>query len=178
MFEAEIKILGIERKSVLERLAMLGAKLAFEGEIHALYYDDTCNSLRNRKDALRLRKEGEKVVLTFKKYIENPDAKVRMEKEVSVSDFEETRAILEGIGFTPWLEMRKLRTTYQLPGVRFELDRHVGEYGFIPEFLEIEAGNSETVFKYAEALGFSKDDCRPWDAVQVAQFYSRQSEKN
>jgi hypothetical protein len=68
--------------------------------------------------------------------------------------------------------MKKQRTSYALLNVHFEFDKYTDEFGFIPEFLEIEGPDVATVYKSAAALGFSKEDCRPWDALQVAEYYS------
>ncbi len=178
MREAEIKILGIDRKKIEGKLLSLGAKKIFDGEIHALYYDTPEGSVRANRGTFRLRREGVMSVLTFKAHVDSTEAKMREETEVTVSDFDAMRSILNSVGFSPWLEMEKHRTTYALPGVHFEFDRYTGEFGFIPEFLEIEGSDIGTVYESAAALGFSKKDCLPWDALQVAEFYSGRAKKS
>ncbi len=123
MRETEIKILEIDRDKVEKRLRTLGARKVFDGEIHALYYDDPAGSIRKRKGTLRLRKEGPKAVLTYKSHVGDRGAKIRDEKEVHVSDFGTARSILESLGFSPWLEMKKHRTSFRLRGCHFEFDR-------------------------------------------------------
>ncbi len=172
MFEIEVKILDIDREKVEGKLISLGAEKIFDGKVHAFYYDDRRNSIRANRTTLRLRKEGGRSVFTLKADIKNTDAKVREEKEVTVSDFDTMKSILETIGFSPWLEMEKNRTTYVIPGVHFEFDKYMGEHDYIPEFLEIEATDIKTVLKYAELLGFKKEDCRPWDAMEVSRYYA------
>ncbi len=170
--ETEIKILEINREELEKKLLSLGAAKIFDGEIHALYYDTPDSSVRARKGTFRLRREGAKAVLTFKSHIDDTAAKMREETEVTVSDFGAMRSILESVGFSPWMEMKKRRTTYALPGVHFELDKYTDAFEFIPEFLEIEGADIRTVYEGAAALGFSKEDCKPWDAVEVAEYYS------
>ncbi|MDA8432123.1 MAG: class IV adenylate cyclase [Nitrospiraceae bacterium] len=172
MREAEVKILDIKRGEVESKLRSLGAKKVFDGEIHALYYDDAAGSVGKRKGALRLRREGKKAVLTYKGHVGDLGAKVREETEVRVSSFDQTRWIIEALGFSVWLEMKKHRTSYSLQNGRFEFDKYGGEYGYIPEFLEIEGPDVGTVHVLAGLLGFSKKDCRPWDAVQLAKHYA------
>jgi predicted adenylyl cyclase CyaB len=172
MREAEVKILEIRRAEVESKLRCLGAEKVFDGEIHALYYDDAAGSVRRQKGALRLRREGKKAVLTYKGHVGDAGAKVREENEVRVSSFAQTRSILEALGFSVWLEMKKHRTSYTLQGGRFEFDKYGGEYGYIPEFLEIEGPDVETVHALAGLLGFSKKDCRPWDAVRLIRRYA------
>jgi predicted adenylyl cyclase CyaB len=172
MRETEIKILEVDRGKVEKRLRDLGARKVFDDEIRALYYDDAGGSVKRRKDALRLRREGNKAVLTYKSHVGDRGAKVRDEREVHVSDFDTTRSILESLGFSVWLEMKKHRTSYRLRGGHFEFDKYSGEYEYIPEFLEIEAPDIEAVRAFARLLGFTPKDCKPWDAVRLAKYYS------
>jgi predicted adenylyl cyclase CyaB len=174
MYEVEIKILDIDRPETEKRLSALGAAKTFDDEIHAVYYDSPDYSIRNSRGTFRLRKEGPNAVLAFKRHVEHNEAKVREEREVVVSDFDAMRWILDSAGFTVWLEMRKMRTTYEFEGLHFEFDRYLGAYGYIPEFLEIEGPDVDAVYRYAGLLGFTKEDCKPWDAVQLAEYYSRQ----
>ncbi|MBI5100768.1 MAG: class IV adenylate cyclase [Nitrospirae bacterium] len=172
MREVEVKILNIDRTEIEGKLLRLGAEKVFDDEIHAVYYDTADSAIQKSGGALRLRSEGGKAVLTLKLHIEDARAKVREEKEVCVSDFGEMRSILLCLGYSVRLEMKKHRTTYELEGVRFELDRYHGEHGFIPEFLEIEGKDISEVYHYAGLLGFTPPDCLPWDAVQLAVHYS------
>jgi predicted adenylyl cyclase CyaB len=173
MLEVEIKILDIGRPDTERKLIALGAEKTFDGEIYAVYYESPDHSIGKTEGTFRLRKEGTKAVLTYKRAVADPEAKVREEREVIVSDFGVMREILESAGFSPWLEMRKTRTTYELGGLHFEFDRYLDAYDYIPEFLEIEGTNAGEIYRYAEMLGFVKEDCRPWDAVEVAEYYAK-----
>jgi predicted adenylyl cyclase CyaB len=170
--EIEIKILGIDRSSLEEKLVSLGAEKVFDDEIHALYYDFPDDAIRRKGCALRLRREGEKSVFTLKKDLESREAKIREEYEIEVSDFAGMKHLLETLGMNVWLDVKKHRTSYELKGVRFEIDAYHDAYSYIPQFLEIEGHNIETIYAYAELLGFKKNDCKPWDIIQVAAYYS------
>jgi len=172
MREVEIKILEIDRPAAVSKLEALGARMVFDDEIHALYYDTAGSTMRARGIALRLRREGRKAVLTVKRDLPDKEAKVREEQEVEVSDFSVMRQMLESLGLTVWLEMKKHRTSYALPGIHFEFDRYFDNYSHIPEFLEIEGPDIESICQYASLLGYTRQDCRPWDAVQVARHYA------
>jgi adenylate cyclase class 2 len=173
MKEIEVKILEIDRKKVEKRLRSLGARKTLDGRIKALYFDCPDRSLRKAKDALRLRKVDSRTVLTFKKFVKDGFAKVREELETEVSDFDKARSILQNLGFSVWLEMEKHRTTYELNGAHFEFDKYKGKYGFIPEFLEIEAKSPSQIHKYAKLLGFKKSDCKPWTSWELIKHYER-----
>lgn len=173
MNEIEVKILEIDRESVEKKLIALGACKTYNDEMHAVYYDLRDSSLKKNGRALRLRKEGKKAILALKLQVENALAKERVEYEVEVSRFEDMRTVLEGLGYTPWLEMMKHRTRYELEETHVELDRYCGQHAYIPEFLEIEGRDIETIYRCAEALGFSKDDCRPWDITELIKYYEQ-----
>lgn len=170
--EVEIKILGIDRIALEEKLVSLGAKKVFDDEIHALYYDFPDDAIRRKGCALRLRREGKKSVFTLKKDLESTEAKIREEHEIEVSDFNGMKHLLETLGMNAWLEVKKHRTSYKFRGVRFEIDAYHDAYSYIPQFLEIEGHDIETIYAYAELLGFKKNECKPWDILQVAAYYS------
>ena len=171
MEEIEVKILDIDRAGIEKKLVAMGAKKTFEGEIFGLFYDYGDGSIRKAKDTMRLRKVGDRSFLTYKRFLEDKRAKIRKEYETEVSDFECARKILESLGLSPWMEMRKTRTTYELPGAHFELDRHTDQYSYVPDFLEIEAKDVHTLYKYVDLLGYEKADCHPWTIVEIAGYY-------
>jgi adenylate cyclase class 2 len=171
MKEIEVKILDIDRKKVERRLSKLGAKKISDMHLHALFFDFDNQTVRRAKNLLRLRKEGKNSVLTFKGFVSNKGAKIRKEIEVEVSDFKKTKKILESVGLSIYAELKKRRITYELHGVHFEFDKYLGTYYFVPEFLEIEAKNLKTIFKYAKLLGFDKGDCKSWTGGEVIRYY-------
>jgi predicted adenylyl cyclase CyaB len=169
--EVEIKVLEINRADVEARLSALGAKMVFDGKIHALYYDLPDQRLKRSGLTLRLRMEGRKAVLTLKTDISNAAAKEREELQTDIDDFTVMRKILETMGFSAWLDMKKHRTSYELPDAHVEIDRYQDDFSYIPEFLEIEGKDTHAVYRVAEALGFRTHDCKPWDAVDLAAYY-------
>lgn len=171
MEEIEVKILDIDREGIERKLLSMGAKKTFEGEVCGIFYDYDDGSIRKAGDTMRLRKVGDRAYITYKRFLENARAKIRKEYETEVADFESARMILSSLGLVPWMEMLKRRTTYELPGVHFELDKHIDSYSYVPDFLEIEAGDVDTLYKYVAALGYERSDCRPWTIVEIAEYY-------
>jgi predicted adenylyl cyclase CyaB len=169
--EIEVKVLEINRADVEARLSALGAKMVFVGNIHALYYDFPDQRLKRSGLTLRLRMEGRKAVLTLKTDISNAAAKEREELQTEINDFAVMQQILETMGFSAWLVMKKHRTSYELPDAHVEIDRYQDDFSYIPEFLEIEGKDTHAVYRVAEALGFRTHDCKPWDAVELAAYY-------
>jgi predicted adenylyl cyclase CyaB len=173
MKEVEIKIIEIDRRKVEGDLATLGAAKAFDGDVETWFFDFEDNTITLARNLLRLRRIGDRTDLTFKKFVESQSAKVRDEYEVSVSDFETMRLILESIGLVPTWRIEKHRTSYTLKsGVEVDIDRYAGEYSHIPELLEIEGEDVETVRLLAKLLGFRPEECRSWTTFDLIDYYS------
>jgi adenylate cyclase, class 2 len=171
MKEIETKILQVNREKIEAALVRLGARKVFDGEIQTFFFDFKDNSIVKAKNVLRLRKEEEKTELTFKQVNVTQVAKVAEEYSVEVSDFEITKKILECLGLQTTENMQKHRVSYLLNNTRFDIDRYLDRYAFIPEFLEIEAENEEAIHRYAGLLGFKQDDCLPWSTNELISYY-------
>lgn len=167
MKEIEIKILDINRKKVVKKLISLGAQKIFDGEINTSFFDFPDKTIRSDKKTVRLRKIGDKVFLAFKNPISHDTVKIKREYEIEVSSFDKTKKILESLGLSEWLNTKKHRISYALNDVRFEFDKYHDQYEFVPEFLEIEAKDIETIYKYVDLLGFKKEDCKPWTILDI-----------
>jgi predicted adenylyl cyclase CyaB len=177
MKELEVKILEVNRDRIEEILANLGAKRVFEGEIETLFLDFKDSTIAKAKNVLRLRKEKNKAELTYKTVLANQEAKVAEEYTVEVSDLEHMKKILEYLGLSVVENTRKHRISYALERVHIDIDRYTGDYGYIPEFLEIEAENIDLIHKYAELLGFKAKDCLPWSTEDLIRYYSSKKGK-
>ena len=175
MNEIEVKVLDINRAAVEARLGELGAELRSDELLSAVFFDFPDYRLRATGKLLRLRREGDRTFLTFKRRIGEEGAKIREENEVMVSDFEVCRQVLSGLGLGETARVEKRRTTYRLGAANIAIDHHLGEHSFIPEFLEIEAGSVEQVRAVAARLGFAPEALRPWGLAQVIDYYRARS---
>jgi predicted adenylyl cyclase CyaB len=170
--EIEAKIINVNRSQIEKKLFSLGASKIFDGEIETTLFDFEDKAIVKAKNVLRLRKEKGKAELTFKKVNITKEAKIAEEYSVEVSSLEGMKKILECLGLSIIESMQKHRVSYTLNQARFDIDKYGGAYGFIPEFLEIEAENAEALHKNAELLGFSAKDCLPWSTQELIQHYS------
>ncbi len=173
MDEIEVKILDIDRKAVEKRLADLGFRKAFDGEVVTLFFDFPDSRIREAGDMLRLRRKGEASSITYKKKLAVEGAKVMREHEAEISDFEAMCNVLASIGLERTLEVAKRRTSYRKGRTSVEIDSHTGEYSYIPEFLEIEAESTAELARWVEAMGYKMEEARPWSFFQVALHYRR-----
>jgi predicted adenylyl cyclase CyaB len=173
MQEIEIKIIEIDRKRVEDHLATLGAAKTFDDDVETWFFDFQDDTITRARNLLRLRRIGNRTDLAFKEFVESQSAKVRKEYEVIVSDFESMRLILESLGLSLTKRMKKHRTSYTLKnGVEVDIDKYVGEYSHIPELLEIEGKDVETVHLHAKLLGFQPEECKSWTTFDLIDYYS------
>lgn len=172
MREVEVKILEVDREKLEVTLSRLGARKVFDGDIQTLFFDFEDGRVIKAGDVLRLRKEEDRVELTYKKVHSSQLAKTAEEYAVEVSNFDGMRVILENLDLSVIESMRKHRVSYTLEGVRFDFDCYLDSYNYLPEFMEIEAQDTNTVYKYARLLGFKDEDCLPWSTVDLIRHYS------
>lgn len=170
MKEIEVKILEINRAGYENKILILGGEKTFDGKIRGIIFDKE-GELKENRILLRLRYENDKSVLTLKHKCNDGEAKSADEYEVEVSDFEITKKILEELGYVSKDNVEKHRTEYEVDDVKFCFDKYSGEYGYVPEFLEIEAKDEETLFRYVKLLDIDKEDCKAWSGWDVIKHY-------
>jgi len=173
MKEVEVKIIEVDRGQVEAKLKSLGATKLLDDDVVTLFFDFPDNSISKAKNLLRLRRAGNKTALTFKTFVEGDKAKVRVENEVTISDLETAKSILQSLGLIPILHMEKHRTSYSLPsGVEVDIDKYTDRYSHIPTLLEIEGPDEATIQKNAKLLGFRPEECKSWTTFDLIDYYS------
>ena len=178
MKEIEAKILEVNGLKIEETLNKLGAKKIFDGDVKTLFFDSRERKITKAKNVLRLRTNKNRVELTFKKVSVTEAAKVSEEYSVEISNLETMKKILENLGLFVIEKMLKHRISYKLDQAHFDIDHYYGDYNFIPEFLEIEATNTNSLHKYARLLGYEAKDCLPWSTVELIHHYSFKKDKS
>lgn len=173
MNEIEVKFLEVNLEEIEKKLISLNAKKAFEGEIITEFFDFDNFSIRKSNRILRLRKYGEKSFLCLKSSISQKEVKEMDEVEVEVEDFDKTEKILLSIGLKIYDKIIKKRKSYILDDVRIELERHLENYSFIPDFIEIESDDKSKIFEAIEKLGLKKEDAKPWTIFDVIEHYKK-----
>lgn len=148
MNEVEVKFHVGRLRDLEQRVIHAGAKLIHPRVLETnLRFDTPDGQLRRDHRALRLRRDTV-ITLTHK----GPGAlhdgiRTRTEVEARVEDLDQTRLLLEGLGYVVVFEYEKQRTTYDLGGVQLMLDEL--PYG---DFVELE-GVSEELKPLAARLG-------------------------
>jgi adenylate cyclase, class 2 len=152
--ELEVKFYISRRKELEEKILSMGGQLEAPRVYEVnLRFDTQGQTLALEGKLLRLRMDT-RTRLTFKGpgKVEG-GARLRQELELTVSDFETARAMLEALGYQVQMMYEKFRTTYVLGEVEIVLDEM--PYG---DFVEIEGGDGESIQKAAEKLGLDWDN--------------------
>jgi adenylate cyclase class 2 len=111
---------------------------------------------------IRLRDTGSETTLCVK-WIESDAIDGTHEVETVVGDFAATNELLGLLGCTPKSYQENRRTSFELDGVRLELD----EWPMIPPYLEIEGDARDDVLRVAGLLGFSADGLTGENTMKV-----------
>ncbi len=150
--DLEVKFYISHREGLEEKLAALGEVVAPRVHEVNLRLDTPAMDLASTGSILRLRKDR-RARLTYKGSgrIEG-GATLRQELEITVSDFDTTRHLLEALGFQVELMYEKYRTTYRVGEVEVALDE-------MPtgEFLELEGPDALGLHHLARQLGLNWD---------------------
>ena len=177
--EIEVKLRFDHPENALARLQSVGAVESrprlFEDNI---LFDRAHDPLHRTHRALRLRRVGDRAVVTFKGPVEGEHRhKVRVEHETDVADGDATERILLSLGYEPHWRYQKYRTEFTLGPLHVCLDETP-----LGCFVELE-GSPDEIDRTAEELGFDVDDYvtasyrklleleagrqgrRPWDLV-------------
>ena len=135
--EKKYRLTKKQRDEVLLRLPKIGAKREGKDfEVNTLYAGETLDVARS---VLRLRRIGDRGVLTFKESLPpRLDMKHRREDETRVDDPDAMEAILEALGFTRALVYEKHRETWRLALTEIVIDEL--PFGL---FMEIEGSEKD-----------------------------------
>ncbi len=152
--EIEIKLRFDSPEDALARLRSIGAIAStprlFEDNI---LFDRAHDPLHRARQALRLRRVGDRAIVTFKGPVEgNHRHKVRVEHETDVSDGDAAERILQSLGYEPHWRYQKYRTEFDLGQLHICLDETP-----LGCFVELE-GSPDEIDRAAEKLGFAVGD--------------------
>ena len=150
MLEKEIKVLDVDKESLISKLEELWAEKSFEGFVHDIYYDFPSSKMEWEDRIFRVRKKGETHLYTIKRKRKKKIdwIKAADEHETKITDVDSFTKVLEKYGMNKVREKKKYRTSYSLNHIEFDID----DYDEIPSLLEIEAGSNEEIQAWVEKL--------------------------
>ena len=171
MEEIEAKFLEIKENEIVKKLEAIGAQKEFELLYRRRVFDFPDYRLNENHSWLRLRDEGEKITLAYKKRFGIGDDKFKdegmYETEIMVSDFEKTADLLRAIGMVEKFYEENKRVKYIFNDVDFCID----SWPLIPTYLEIEGKSWDDVEKATLALGLDWEDHIRCSTSQIYRHY-------
>ena len=115
-------------------------------------FDTDDESLRQKRSALRIRRDGSTSILTFKGPVQSGPMKVREEFETATADGDVLQRIFDRLGLRPWFRYEKYREEFAAEGVVVAVDETP-----VGTFVEIE-GTSVGITQMAAAMGKGPGD--------------------
>jgi adenylate cyclase, class 2 len=153
MLEREIKLRFSSAQEAREAVLAIGARAIRERRFQDdALFDNEREDLRQRRCALRLRREGARTFLTFKGPVQPGPMKLREELETAVADPDVLQRVLEQLDLRVWFRYQKYREEYVLDGVVVAIDETP-----IGTFVELE-GTEAGIAAAAAALGRTTAD--------------------
>lgn len=150
--EIEAKFLNIDIDEMRQRLHAAAATCEQPMRLMRRVLFET-EEMNKRHAYLRLRDEGDKISLTFKQFEENSLTGAK-EREITVSDFDTTVAILEEFDLHYHTFQESKRETWKYGEVEVVID----EWPWISPYIEIEGETEDAVVQAAHELGFDWKD--------------------
>ena len=168
--EIEVVFLEVDTEKLEKTLDEIGAVKVKDTFYKHTAFDYPDYRLDKDNSWIRLRDDGEKTTLTYKKRlgVTSQDGSTNdegMEEiEIVVDGYENTKHFLTAIGLIEKHEAEKKRTRWKKGTTFFDIDTWPG----IPTLLEIEATRWRDIEEATTLLGFKKED---WKICSINQIY-------
>ena len=160
--EIEAKYLDIDKAAIRKKLKAAGALLLDpEKKMRRTVFDTGPNSYA------RVRDEGDKIVLTYKNFIDEDDIMGCKEINLTVNDYDGAVKFLKACGLEAKAAQETLRETWRLDNVQITIDT----WPWIPTYIEIDGNSEAEVWSVAERLGFKKEDATFGAVDKIYQHY-------
>ena len=170
--EIETRFLDINKEELISKLRVLGATDKGEIKIDDIIFFDKDLNWQKENRVVRLRKKGDAITLVHKLNTEQAVDSAQ-EIELTVSDFNETKAFLEAVGLIAYRVAEKYRHTFKLDGVTIDIDT----WPKIPVYAELEGDSVEELKVVAKKLGLDWENRFDGDPKYVYKNYGIEVDK-
>jgi len=153
--EFEAKFLNVNHDEVRDKLKALGAKLEYPMRSMRrvmIDHEDSRYQKSHQNERFRVRDEGEKVTVTYKKTVEGSSYPI--EHEIEVDSFDEARKVFKSLGLIEYSYQETKREAWELDGVEVVLDL----WPWLKPQIEIEGKDEEAIKAVTKKLGFNWED--------------------
>ncbi len=148
--EYELRVLEIDKDSIIKKLEKLNANFCKEYNFKRYVYD--IDPLK-KGEWIRLRSDGYETTLTYKRIDNEDNIEGTKEVEVLVDNIENTNIILNKMGYVAKAYQENKRIKYMIRNVEICID----SWPLIPTYLEIEGPSETEVMNVLKLLDISKD---------------------
>jgi len=162
VLEVEAKFRSSDNDTVIDALRKLGAEKLSEETVEDLYFRHFSRDFGSTDEVVRLRKYRDSVELTYKgPRMTSSSNKAREEVSMTVSDALSASRILERLGFSELMTVRKRRVSYLIDKLRVDVDEVEG----LGQFVELEL-ITEDVAKAEKLLESARNELPLGDEVK------------
>jgi adenylate cyclase class 2 len=169
MQEHEVKYLNIDVADIEKRLVAVGASKAGEFSYRRRIFDYPDLRLDKAGSWLRLRDEGDRITLSFKRRIgvkQEGESDDGMEEiETVVADFNMTGSILESVGLIEKFYQENRRVRWVKDDIEFDIEY----WPLLEPYMEIEAPSMERVMQGVALLGLDPTEHKIFSNFQMYQ---------
>lgn len=149
--EIEAQFLDINKSEIRQKLQTLGAELVHpEALMRRTVFDTGTHTFA------RVRDEGGKIVMTYKKILDGKSITGTKEINLTVDNYENAVEFLICCGLQAKAEQESYREAWKL----FDCEICLDTWPWIPSFVEVEGPSAGSVWRAAEALGFSRSQAK------------------
>lgn len=155
--EIEAKFLQVDHDEIRERLQASGGMLQHPMRLmrrEVFDHPDHRYQKAGHKERLRIRDEGDKQTITYKKAL--PDLNYVHEIETTVGSYDAMQQLLVAVGLTPYSYQESKRETWHLGEVEVVLD----EWPWLEPYIEIEGPSEKAIQTATKQLGLNWSDAR------------------
>lgn len=178
--EIEVKVLNIVPEQVRQKLEAAGCQYRgrefqqnsmYDFPDQRLYLQEDGSYIRIRQ-TLSLDTGARRTLLTLKKTVSRQSCKMADETETEVQDPAQMEQFLLKLGFIRIRVDEKIRESWVLPGLHFELDEWAG----LPPYLELEASSEAELQRGLALLDYRLADTTAMNLKEVLAMYQIHSD--
>lgn len=150
--EFEATFLDIDKDDIRGRLKKIGAELVKDETFMKRYTFDLPEGHRKQGAWVRVRDEGDKITMTYKRIADAGKDKIDNQKEIEldINDFEAGVVFLETIGCYKQAYQETKREIWKYLGCEIMID----EWPHLEPLVEVEGDSERSVKQVSEMLGF------------------------
>lgn len=171
MEEIEVKFLDVDVVDLKSKLEKFGAEFIGSFDYKRKAYDFPGFPLAQKSAWVRVRDEGDRVVMTYKQRLEAGDHTMgdlgMKEVEIIVNDFNLADNFLKSIGMIEKFYEENKRERYVLDNVEIDID----SWPMIPPYVEIEGSSWDNVQNVSEKIGFDWNNHLRCSTMQIYEKY-------